>query len=51
MTELEKALAGGLIDKKMLQTDPDLQGVRRTAEFKKLMARYSPTLAALHSSP
>lgn len=51
MTELEKALAGGLIDKKMLQTDPDLQGVRRTAEFKKLMARYSPALAALRSSP
>jgi len=51
MTELEKALAGGLIDKKMLQTDPDLQGVRRTAEFKKLIARYSPGIASPRSSP
>ena len=40
--ELEKALAGGRIDKKSLQTDPDLQGIRSTAEFKALVARYSP---------
>jgi DNA-directed RNA polymerase subunit RPC12/RpoP len=51
MTELEKALAGGLIDKKMLQTDPDLQQVRRTAEFKKLMTGYSPAITGPRSSP
>lgn len=43
--ELEKALAAGRIDKKSLQTDPDLQGIRSTAEFKALMARYSPAQA------
>ena len=43
--ELEKALAGGRIDKKSLQTDPDLQGIRSTAEFKALVARYTPAQA------
>lgn len=42
LAELEKAMAGGVIDKKVLQADPDLKGIRATNEFKRMMARYSP---------
>ncbi|MBZ5524305.1 MAG: hypothetical protein LAP21_18875 [Acidobacteriia bacterium] len=42
LAELEKAISGGLIDRRSLQADPDLKGIRATNEFKTLMARYNP---------
>jgi hypothetical protein len=42
LEELKMALAGGLIPKKSLQTDPDLQSIRGMAEFKSLMSSYIP---------
>jgi len=42
LLELKKAMSGGLIAKKSLQTDPDLQGIRSTPEFKALIGSYIP---------
>jgi tetratricopeptide (TPR) repeat protein len=43
LEELEKAMAGGMIDRKDLQSDPDLNAIRATDGFKTLMERYSPS--------
>jgi tetratricopeptide (TPR) repeat protein len=40
LAELKKSLGTRLIAKRSLQTDPDLRGIRNTAEFKTLMSGY-----------
>lgn len=40
LAELKKSLGTHLIAKRWLQTDPDLRGIRNTAEFKTLMSGY-----------
>jgi len=51
IVELEKALANGFNDQKSLQTDPDLQSLRSTAEFKALIAKYKPASLTNSESP